>query len=722
VLTPNNVNITVSHSNPVAASTLFTASDQDGDTIAQYDFYDSGSAGGHWLLNGTALPNGQDNFVAASQLSQVTYQGGAGTETIWVRASDGIQYGTWKPINATDTAPVLTPNNVNITVSHSDPVAASMLFTASEQDGDSIVQYDFWGSGTAGGHWLLNGTALPNSQDNFVAAAQLSQVTYQGGAGTETIWMRASDGLQYGAWKFINATDTAPVLTPNNVNITVSHSNPVAASTLFTASDLDGDSIVQYDFWGSGTAGGHWLLNGNALPNSQDNFIAAAQLSQVTYQGGAGTETIWVRASDGIQYGAWKFINATDTVPVLTPTSVNITVSHSQPVAASTLFTASDVDGDSIAQFDFWDSGTAGGHWLLSGQALPIGEDNYVNAALLSQVTYQGGAGTETIWVRASDGIQYGAWTSISASSSFAPAGGTSVTSALETDDTTSLDATFTSAGGVKSVAFKLDYDPELVTVADAEPGADLPDTARISLRTVATEDGAEAYITLTSDEPIPAGTVKLASISVSPRSAGRHLEGLRKLHVQHVNGVSSRETESVRISIADLGPGASENINKDTELVDASYPRDDVAPRIRLKMAQFDGSGDLASAGGVEEGAPSEEDRADLAAVVRIANPHAPPTDLSPSPLSLERSHRWKFERSTDASAANLSQSVRIPPRQCHHTRVCPWLRSNVISILRTPFDAGGQGLGAGTLRTPQPTQSAIEGSERRGARRSPT
>jgi hypothetical protein len=112
-------------------------------------------------------------------------------------------------------------------------------------------------SGTAappGGHWLLNGAALPNSQDNFVAASQLSQVTYQGGAGTETIWVRASDGIQYGAWKFINATDTAPVLTPNNVNITVSHSNLVAASTLFTASDQDGDGIAQYDFWNSGTA------------------------------------------------------------------------------------------------------------------------------------------------------------------------------------------------------------------------------------------------------------------------------------------------------------------------------------------------------------------------------------------------------------------------------------------------------------------------------------
>jgi hypothetical protein len=69
-------------------------------------------------------------------------------------------------------------------------------------------------------------------------------------------------------------------------------------------SDLDGDSVAAYDFWGTGTAGGHWLLNGAALPNNQDNFIPGARLSQLTYQAGAGTETIWVRASDGILYGA----------------------------------------------------------------------------------------------------------------------------------------------------------------------------------------------------------------------------------------------------------------------------------------------------------------------------------------------------------------------------------------------------------------------------------
>jgi hypothetical protein len=39
---------------------------------------------------------GADNFVQTSQLSQVTYRGGAGTETIWERASDGVQYSAFR--------------------------------------------------------------------------------------------------------------------------------------------------------------------------------------------------------------------------------------------------------------------------------------------------------------------------------------------------------------------------------------------------------------------------------------------------------------------------------------------------------------------------------------------------------------------------------------------------------------------------------------------------
>jgi hypothetical protein len=79
-----------------------------------------------------------------------------------------------------------------------------------------------------------------------------------------------------------------------------------AATNLFTASDADFDSIVQYDLWNSGGGGGRWLLNGVPLGVGQENFVTAAQLAQVTYRAGTGTDTLYMRASDASGFGPWS--------------------------------------------------------------------------------------------------------------------------------------------------------------------------------------------------------------------------------------------------------------------------------------------------------------------------------------------------------------------------------------------------------------------------------
>jgi hypothetical protein len=48
------------------------------------------------------------------------------------------------------------------------------------------------------------------------------------------------------------------------------------------------------------------MLNGKALSANQDNIISAAQLGQLSYQVGTGTDTLWVRANDGTAWGAWS--------------------------------------------------------------------------------------------------------------------------------------------------------------------------------------------------------------------------------------------------------------------------------------------------------------------------------------------------------------------------------------------------------------------------------
>jgi hypothetical protein len=279
VVSPVSASVTVAHQHPVAASSLFTAHDALGMPIVQYDFWDNGGAGGAWLLNGVPLGLNQDNFVPASQLSLVTYRGGAGTETIWERASDGIGFGAWVSLSATDTAPVVTPSSANVNVGHA-MVAASSLFTAGDADTDNIVQYEFFDSGQAGGHWVLNGIVQPDNQTISISASQLAQMTYRGGSGTETIWERASDGVQFGAWVSLNATGTesAPAVAPTSASVVASYKSSVAATTLFTVYDRDGDLITQYDFWDNGAGGGHWSINGVAQGSNVEIIVNASQL------------------------------------------------------------------------------------------------------------------------------------------------------------------------------------------------------------------------------------------------------------------------------------------------------------------------------------------------------------------------------------------------------------------------------------------------------------
>ena len=73
-------NVTLPASSIIAASSLFSVSNPDGDPITSYAFYDdSRTAGsGEFLLSGVAQPKGtyQPLVVSASQLSQVTFEGG----------------------------------------------------------------------------------------------------------------------------------------------------------------------------------------------------------------------------------------------------------------------------------------------------------------------------------------------------------------------------------------------------------------------------------------------------------------------------------------------------------------------------------------------------------------------------------------------------------------------------------------------------------------------
>ncbi|MCC8960091.1 AIDA repeat-containing protein, partial [Bradyrhizobium sp. Pear77] len=407
-------NVTAAHGQTSAlASSLFSTWDADGDPITQYAFWDTGGSG-HWVVNGVAQAANVEIDVAAANLSQVSYvygPTGSTPDTLYVRANDGMLWGGWTAFMATpglDHAPVVTAPNV--TANHGQASAlASNLFSATDADNDPITQYAFWDTGGSG-HFVVNGVAQAANVEIDVAAANLSQVSYvygPTGSTSDTLYVRANDGMLWGGWTAFTATpgpDRAPVVTAPNV--TANHGQASAlASSLFSATDADNDTITQYAFWDTG-GNGHWVVNGVAQAANAEIDVSAANLSQVSYvygPTGSTPDTLYIRANDGLLWGGWTAFSATpgpDHPPVVSAS--NATGIHDHSVTASSLFTATDADNDTITQYAFWDTG-GNGHFVVNGVIQAANTEIDVSAANLTQVSYvfgPGGSPSDTLYVR----------------------------------------------------------------------------------------------------------------------------------------------------------------------------------------------------------------------------------------------------------------------------------------------------------------------------------
>jgi hypothetical protein len=117
--------------------------------------------------------------------------------------------------------------------------------------------------------------------------------------------------------------------------------------------------------------------------------VGRLQPSRKPSSAGSGADTLWVGAYDGTLWGNWSnsftVTGQADAAP--TVTASNVTAAHGQSFAASSLFTASDADGDTISKYAFWDTGTGGGHFVLNGVAQGVGQEIDVTAAQLSQLS-----------------------------------------------------------------------------------------------------------------------------------------------------------------------------------------------------------------------------------------------------------------------------------------------------------------------------------------------
>ncbi|MGY3532824.1 hypothetical protein [Bradyrhizobium sp. USDA 4452] len=410
-------NVTGSHGQLSAAeSTLFSASDADGDAITQYALWDT-EGHGHWAINGAAQATNAEIDVSAASLSQVSYVFGTAPDTLWVRAYDGYLWGAWVPFTATpgqDLAPVV--HALNIAAVHGQTsVAASSLITVTDPDLDTITRYALWDT-NGNGAWVVNGVVQATNAEIDLTPAQFAQTSYQFGSASDQLWVRACDGTLWSAWVPFMAVpypDHPPVVSATDVSAT--HGQDIAASSLFSVSDADHDTITAYQVWDSTSdpASGHWVVGGVAQAANIAIDVTPAQLASTSFQSGSGSDDLWVRANDGTTWGAWKefHVNAPiDHAPVVN--APDVTATHGQDIAASSLFTVSDADNDTITNYQFWDSTTdpASGHFVVAGVTQPAGQGIDVSAAQLANTSFQSGSGSDDLWVRAFDGMMWSSW------------------------------------------------------------------------------------------------------------------------------------------------------------------------------------------------------------------------------------------------------------------------------------------------------------------------
>jgi hypothetical protein len=252
IVTVTDVTLSAGHAS-VAASSLFTVSDANGQPITEYGFMDTGP--GSFALSGVAQPHNQEINVAAAQIANLVYDSAPGTiDTLEIRAESATGWGSWAAF--TVTAPPL--------VIQTDSGAYGT--TSLTEIGDEYFLYN----GGSGPPLSYSGTRVVAGE--FGAFSPIAGV--KTASGYEMIWKEAG-AAAYGAWNL----DTNGNYVSNAFGIVPGTSVALeSAETLFNQ-DLNGDGVVG--------------LNPLVIQTDANSFgsISLAELSGNYFLDAAGTTT-----------------------------------------------------------------------------------------------------------------------------------------------------------------------------------------------------------------------------------------------------------------------------------------------------------------------------------------------------------------------------------------------------------------------------------------------
>jgi hypothetical protein len=287
----------------------------DGDLV-----FDSSNTWTDQSLFGVALHEightlGLDHIQGTTAIMNPTVPLGVGLQAADIAAVHAI-YGA--RTQQQNTPPVATINDHSLATNEWSKVQSWISY--SDAQGNPATQYQFWDGGTganSGYFWTPDNAHHAAGTNITVAAADLGNVWIRGGqtGGSETMYVRAFDGTDWGAWDsfdFTTIANTPPVATI--ADHTLANNEWSKVQSWISYSDAQGNPATQYQFWdgGTGASSGYFWTPDNAHHAAGTNItVAAADLANVWVRGGAadGSETMWVRALDGTDWSAWDAFN-----------------------------------------------------------------------------------------------------------------------------------------------------------------------------------------------------------------------------------------------------------------------------------------------------------------------------------------------------------------------------------------------------------------------------
>jgi aryl-phospho-beta-D-glucosidase BglC (GH1 family) len=299
-----------------------------------------------------------------------------------------------------DTAAVSIPENTT----------AVTTVTATDPDAGQTLSYSISGGAEAAKFIIGPSTGALS----FVTAPNFELPTDAGGNNVYDVIVQVSDG-QGGLDTQAIAVTVSDVVESNHAptvaasDQTATRGQVINASSLFSASDANGDSLLYFFYDNSAAAtSGHFTVNGVVQAANTTFAVTAAQLVQTTFTAGIGSsDGLFVNVYDGSAFSGPKEFHVN--VPANqapTVTAPDFSASKGQVVAASSLFSANDANGDNLLYF-FFDNSAAptSGHFTVNGVVPAANTTFAVTAAQLAQTTFTAGtSSSDDLFVNVWDG------------------------------------------------------------------------------------------------------------------------------------------------------------------------------------------------------------------------------------------------------------------------------------------------------------------------------